>query len=319
MLIVYFILSLLSCSAYYYWAKKKQIVDTPNERSSHSHQPVRGMGLAFGVLILAVWLTEPSNYLIYLGLMVALITGYVDDLKNLTTRIRLPLYFLAVGLAFAPTLLNSNWSIVIIIATLVIAVGIINAYNFMDGINGITGLYTAVFLISSLFLIGQLSCLDKSQIPLDLIYAGLIFTIVFGFFNYRKQALAFLGDAGSVALGLVVCLILLRFIGITNQLHYLVLVAVYGVDSVGTIVMRLLKKENIFEAHRSHLYQDLVHVKKWSHLQVAIFYACLQLIINLAYYFLFDYAIEVFIVSLIVLVFLYIFTKKKLGTLSLTN
>jgi UDP-N-acetylmuramyl pentapeptide phosphotransferase/UDP-N-acetylglucosamine-1-phosphate transferase len=274
---VYFFAALIGMLLYYRYAKKKQIVDVPNERSSHQHLPVRGMGISLIALFAAFYSFHTHQYFLTLGLIIASITGYLDDLKNLKRRIRLPLYLASLVLALVDIqlLLKIEWYWLGV--SIVVALGVINAYNFMDGINGITGLYSIVFL-------GTIAYVNaKYQITEDigsLSIAMIVFFIVFGWFNYKKQASAFLGDSGSVAVGLLVVYLLIKVGIYLKEWKIIIFLSVYGVDAVATIVLRILRKENIFKAHRSHLYQNLVNEKHWSHMQVAALYAICQLIIN---------------------------------------
>ena len=308
-LIVYLLTSIKGMTLYYYYAKKKEIVDVPNERSSHQHLPVRGMGIALIALFIAFYFFHTHQYFLTLGLILASITGYLDDLKNLRRRIRLPLYLASLLLALVDIqlLLKIEWYWLAV--SMVVALGVINTYNFMDGINGITGFYSIVFF-------GTIAYMNsKYQITEDmgsLSMAMLIFFLVFGWFNYQKQAKAFLGDSGSVAIGLLAVYLLVKVGIYLKEWKIIIFLSVYGVDSVATIVLRLLRKENIFKAHRSHLYQNLVNEKKWSHMQVAGIYAFCQLIINaLAIHWLeggFIPSINLFYIILI-LGFIYLGTK----------
>ena len=284
-------------------------MDVPNERSSHQHLPVRGMGIALIALFIAFYFFHTHQYFLTLGLILASITGYLDDLKNLRRRIRLPLYLASLLLALVDIqlLLKIEWYWLAV--SMVVALGVINTYNFMDGINGITGFYSIVFF-------GTIAYMNsKYQITEDmgsLSMAMLIFFLVFGWFNYQKQAKAFLGDSGSVAIGLLAVYLLVKVGIYLKEWKIIIFLSVYGVDSVATIVLRLLRKENIFKAHRSHLYQNLVNEKKWSHMQVAGIYAFCQLIINaLAIHWLeggFIPSINLFYIILI-LGFIYLGTK----------
>ncbi len=280
-ILILFLTSFVACLSYYFWAKKKQIVDIPNDRSSHKHSPVKGMGLALIAPILAHFIISPEFDYITLGVLIAIVTGYLDDRRNLKVYIRLPLYFVAILLCTLEIIgnpLNSELPLLLHLAVIVIAVGVINTYNFMDGINGITGLYTVVFLFTAYFLFEEIG--NIHEWIYQLIIAVGSFIVIFGVFNFQNKARAFLGDSGSVALGLIVSTLVIVMGVALHSWEVIVLLAVYGVDSVATIVLRLLRRENIFEAHRSHLYQDLVHVKKWSHITVSAIYALVQLGIN---------------------------------------
>lgn len=314
------------------WAQKNQIVDTPNERSSHTHQPIRGMGVVFPLVfvlfsfiswykqadVISPLVSNTTIGFLFLGggVLLAGITGFIDDRLDLRSVIRLPLYTLSACIGLFPLIQANVFQILWFIPLLIIIVGIINTYNFMDGINGITGFYTLVFFASCLALLHheEIDFILNQQFQSVLIVSG-AYLIAFGFFNYRKLALAFLGDAGSVSLGLLVCLILTWLGALYDRWDILILVVVYGVDSVGTIVLRIIRKENIFKAHRSHLYQDLVHIKGLGHIQVSVLYALMQATINAVYIYNFEVINDLFVVTIGVLSVTYIVSKKSIGSL----
>lgn len=308
-------LCIVGLKAYYTYALKNQIIDKPNERSSHTHTPVRGMGIMLLISLVTLWIFEPSlNYLV-LGAAVAAIIGYIDDRQGMKRRWRLMLYLVALILALLnlPINISSGW--VYLIPSGFLALGIINAYNFMDGINGITGLYSLVLVIS----IGTINIALLHEQALGYLSLSIgIFCLIFGYYNYRKTALAFLGDSGSVALGVLATFLVVYAGLVFEDWKVVLLLSVYGVDALGTVLFRSLKKENIFEAHRSHIYQDLVHKSGWSHLKVALTYALVQLAIN-AWVFLELYQGQLslfsFITILSVLILTYVFIKKSLGQL----
>ena len=265
------------------------------------------------VEIEAIW-ESPS--LILLGILLAGVIGYLDDRLDLRASIRLPLYALSVGLVLYASSPFTYLSFFGAAITLIVLVGILNTYNFMDGINGITGLYSIVFFGSILFYINNCNPNLFGFTEVILIPA-LCFYIVFGVFNYRKQALAFLGDAGSIGTGLLVSTCLIFLLKELQSIHVLSLVVVYGVDSVGTIVLRLLRRENIFKAHRSHFYQDLVHKRGISHIKVALSYAVVQLCINAVYFSGALNPFMVFAASLILLSITYLLGKRRMGQLNI--
>jgi UDP-N-acetylmuramyl pentapeptide phosphotransferase/UDP-N-acetylglucosamine-1-phosphate transferase len=105
--------------------------------------------------------------------------------------------------------------------------------------------------------------------------------LVFNFFNFRKKAKCFAGDVGSVSMAFIIIFFLLQLILKTGDLKYIGFLLVYGIDSISTILFRLIRKENIFEAHRTHFYQYLTNVKSLPHLVVSALYMIVQLIVNL--------------------------------------
>ena len=179
----------------------------------------------------------------------------------------------AILLIFSIT--TSDLSIFFVISLILVIVCWLNAYNFMDGINGMAGIYALVSLISFFFLNNRLEFTDQS-----LIMYSIMGLLIFGFFNFRKIAILFLGDVGSITVAFILSFLMFNLIIHTKQLAFIVMFSLFGVDSLLTIIERLIKKENITEAHRCHLYQLLSNDLNYNHLSVSIAYGLIQLIIN---------------------------------------
>ena len=145
----------------------------------------------------------------------------------------------------------------------------------MDGINGITGLYSLSILIGFYFLNRQTGLVNEDL----LLFLGISLG-VFGFFNFRKKALFFAGDIGSISIAVVLFFLGILFAVQLEAPVILLMAVVYGTDSILTIFYRLLMKEKITTPHRYHIYQKLVDFHQISHLKVALGYAILQLLVN---------------------------------------
>ena len=305
---MFFLLTLLFLIelGYLYIADRYNIIDKPNQRSSHTRPTIRGGGIIFPIawLLHSTW-TGWSYPWFTAGVVLIAAVSFWDDLRPVSARVRLLVHVAAFTLLFVE--LDAFGALLWwgIVPAYVLGIGIINAYNFMDGINGITGMYTLAILMPLLAVYWVVASVMDAKIPagveasysmLDmrhwlfdnpLIYM-VCAVLVFGYFNFRKKARCFAGDVGSVSLGFIVFFLLLSlFLGksMKGQLpafdgKYILFLAVYGVDSVLTIVYRLWLGENIFEAHRKHLYQYLANERRWPHLVVAGLYAGVQLIIN---------------------------------------
>jgi UDP-N-acetylmuramyl pentapeptide phosphotransferase/UDP-N-acetylglucosamine-1-phosphate transferase len=143
----------------------------------------------------------------------------------------------------------------------------------MDGINGITVLYALVAIASFAVL-----PIHATSLPL-LITMGLS-CLVFGFFNVRQKAKTFAGDVGSISMAVFLGYFLFKTIVDTGQIGYILFFSIYGIDAIITILYRIKKRENILEAHRSHLYQYLVNEWRYSHITISVIYAVLQLLVN---------------------------------------
>ena len=149
----------------------------------------------------------------------------------------------------------------------------------MDGINGITGGYSLIVLLALAFVNMQMVHFVEGY----LIYTMLCAVLVFNFFNFRKRAKCFAGDVGSVSIAFVVLFLIGKLIIRTGDFSWIVLLAVYGVDSVLTIIHRLMLHENIGLPHRKHLYQLMANELKIPHVVVSLIYMMSQAVIIVVY------------------------------------
>jgi UDP-N-acetylmuramyl pentapeptide phosphotransferase/UDP-N-acetylglucosamine-1-phosphate transferase len=263
--------------AYFSIAKHFNIVDKPNERSSHQTVTIRGGGVIFLIAALvALALHTASFWSPALGMLIIGGVSFLDDMYSLPNKVRVFFHFTAVSLMFYYLGAFSGFPVYIIVVLYILVIGIINAYNFMDGINGITGLYSLVTLAALQFV----NYKQVAFVETDVIWLPMLASAVFLFFNFRKKALCFAGDVGSVTIAFWIITLLLKLIFLTGEWKYLLFLSVYGVDAILTIVHRLLLKQNIFKAHRLHFYQLLANERKVPHRLVAGGYAIAQLLIN---------------------------------------
>jgi len=266
-LIAMFILELL----YFKVADRFNIIDKPNERSSHSSITLRGGGIVFYLAALVYFISSGFQYpYFFLGLTLMALISFLDDVFTLSNKIRLLIHFTSVLLmAYQLDLFDMSWYY--LLGGFVVVVGVINAYNFMDGINGMTACYSLV--VGSLLLIVNQT---KQFIEDDLLFFSLIGVTVFAFFNFRIKAKCFAGDVGSVTIAYILLFALGLLILQTGNLIYILFLVVYGIDAVWTIIRRIARKENIFEAHRSHLYQYLGNEAGANKLLISFLYGAFQ-------------------------------------------
>jgi UDP-N-acetylmuramyl pentapeptide phosphotransferase/UDP-N-acetylglucosamine-1-phosphate transferase len=273
--ILFTILLFVLILVYFRIANKYNIVDKPNERSSHSKITIRGGGVLFLISVIGAGLMNFEYWLPVMGTVIIGVISFLDDQITLSSRIRFIIHFIAVTILFYYLQIFHILPWWEVVALYILVIGIINAYNFMDGINGITGAYSLVVL-------GGLQYVNLKQVSFihaDMIWFPLIACMVFLFFNFRKKARCFAGDVGSVSIAFWIIMLLIQLILLTHNWIYILFLAVYGVDSVLTIIHRLILKQNIFEAHRLHFYQLLVNERKMPHLIVSSLYAFSQLLI----------------------------------------
>lgn len=276
------ILVLLFVAELFYFrvADKCNIIDKPNERSSHSRITLRGGGIIFYFGALAYFLSNHWEYPWFM-LALTLITfiSFVDDIRSTSQGLRLVFHFTAMALMFYQWgLFSLSWWWIII--ALIICTGIINAYNFMDGINGITGGYSLVILGALAYINSEITTFVEPA----LINTVLCSVLVFCFFNFRKKAKCFAGDVGSVSIAFILLFLIGKLIIKTEDFSWIILLSVYGVDSVLTIIHRLILHENIGLPHRKHMYQLMANELKIPHVGVSLIYMGAQALVILGYF-----------------------------------
>jgi len=318
MIWTYIIIAVLLLAAeliYFRIADKCNIIDKPNERSSHSTIVLRGGGIIFAISILA-WMVMQmvsgewdtvNGYLPFIvGLVLICGVSFWDDIHSLPDSVRLVAQFTAMGLA-AWCIINGSrlmaldwyWLVLIGIAALFVFVGATNIINFMDGINGITAGYALAVLVplllvngSGLMVQGEIADQVRNEVagfiePSYLVVA-IIGVLVFSIFNFRPKGKAkcFAGDVGSIGIAFIMLFALGKLIVQTGDITYLVFLLVYGVDGCCTIIHRIMLHENLGEAHRKHAYQLMANELKIGHVAVSLLYMGLQLVISLGFIYL---------------------------------
>lgn len=269
---------------YFRIADRFNIIDKPNQRSSHSSIVLRGGGIIF-VLGLWIWAAFFGFQNIWFLMAVTLVAGisFIDDIHSLPDSVRLVAQFAAMALMFYQLdILHWNMWWIILIA-MIVCVGASNIINFMDGINGITGAYALASLIPLFLLNKKIGFTDES-----LILVVALADLVFCCFNFRPKGKAkcFAGDVGSIGVAYILLFLIGSLILATGDVTYLIFLLVYGVDGCLTIVHRILLHENLGEAHRKHAYQLMANELRIGHVKVASFYALLQLAVSLGFIYL---------------------------------
>ncbi|WP_299285202.1 glycosyltransferase family 4 protein [uncultured Mucilaginibacter sp.] len=279
LLVVSLILLFAAELLYFKIADHYNIIDKPNHRSSHTAITIRGGGIIFPFAILAFSFYAGFVYPYFLvGLLLISFISFMDDIRELSSKVRMLFHITAVALLFYQLHLFV-FPVYWILLALVFVIGTINAINFMDGINGITGGYGLVTLVT----LQYINAVRVHFTADGFLIVAILAVLVFNFFNFRTKAKCFAGDVGSVSLAFIILFFLMQLIIKTHNPGYFALLLLYGLDAVSTIVFRLFRKENIFKAHRSHLYQFLANEKKLPHVLVTSLYALVQLGINICW------------------------------------
>lgn len=302
-------------SAYFKIADKYNIIDKPNERSSHSKVVLRGGGIIFtiGLWIWSIAFGFPYPWLLA-GVTLAAGISFVDDIHPLPDLQRLVIQFVAMVFIIREIgfLQLDLWWLVII--ALICFVGTMNIFNFMDGVNGITGGYSLAILVPMLLLVNN----GVGFIAPSFLIVMILGVLVFCFFNFRPKGKAkcFAGDVGSIGMAMILLFgsgMLIAEIG--DFAWFPILWMIYGVDGVLTIFHRIMLHEDLGQAHRKHVYQLMANELKMEHTTVSALYACLQLVISLcAIYLVPDNQIAHWIYAFVVAVVftaIYVLFKKK--------
>lgn len=274
------------------WALEKAILDIPNERSSHLCPTPRGGGLAVSMLLagscvaLLFGSTQrawPELYAILAGLVLISAAGWLDDIRSVPNRYRFAVQILSAALVVFS---GNRWGALTIPAfgqislgwlgipaSLVWIVGLTNAYNFMDGVDGMAGAQ-AVAVGFGWAVLGWMFELPEALV-LGLVTGGA--NLGFLFYNWQPARI-FMGDVGSTTLGFLFAVLPLSAARADDRLAVMGLLMVWPFvfDTLFTFLRRLKNREDVFSAHRSHLYQRLV-ISGYSHRFVTLMYGCFSL------------------------------------------
>ena len=325
------IILLIAELVYFNIADHFNIIDKPNQRSSHTKIVLRGGGIIF---LIGAWVWSAFFGFQYPWFLAAVTlaagVSFIDDIHSLPDSVRLVVQFVAMGLmSYQLDMIHANlwWAVIL---ALIVCVGATNIYNFMDGINGITAGYSLAVLVPLLALnemSGGPSTTSTSSvtssgtagqfIETSFIVVTILSVLVFSYFNFRpkNKAKCFAGDVGSVGIAFILLFMIGSLIMKTGDITWLIFLIVYGVDGCCTIVHRIMLHEHLGEAHRKHAYQIMANELGMSHVVVSLIYMAIQLVISLGMVYLIPNTVGAhwiyLIVVGIVLVAAYVLFMKK--------
>lgn len=258
--------------------RRRNLLDIPNERSSHKIPTPRGggWGLVIGAILASLVILPFTEALSghsfwVIGLAVAIATGVIlswrDDLGGLPVRVRLLAQSAAVTCSLAALFWTGapylqpdvdfglSRSLLLMIGMPILLIGYIwfvNLYNFMDGIDGISAIETIAVLTG----IVGIAVADGSSSPVLVVFPLIFAGAALGFLVWNwHPAKVFLGDVGSIPLGIAVGFFLLTFAAYGYLFSAMILPLYYIADATFTLFLRFRRGEKVWEAHRSHWYQ----------------------------------------------------------------
>ena len=311
--IIFFALLLVAELVYFKIADKCNIIDKPNERSSHSSIVLRGGGIIF---LIGVWVWSAFYGFQYPWFLAAVTLAagisFVDDIRSLPDSVRLVVQFTAMGLMFQQLdILHLDMWWVVLLA-LIVCVGASNIINFMDGVNGITAGYSLAVLLPLAIMNHKVGFMEESFLTVVILSV-----LVFSIFNFRERGKAkcFAGDVGSVGIAFIMLFAIGKLVMKTGDVTWLLFLLVYGVDGCLTICHRILLHENLGEAHRKHAYQLMANELKIGHVKVSLVYMAMQLAVSLGFIYLCPDTVAAhwgyLIGATVVLAIAYVLFKKK--------
>ncbi len=302
-----FVILLILELVYFKVADYNNIIDKPNERSSHSTIVLRGGGIILSFSII-VWMglqlisgqwAVVSDYLPFIiGLVLIAGVSFWDDIHSLPDSVRLVVQFLSMLLMFWSIFGGQNswfmilewyWQVLMVVTALIVCVGATNIINFMDGVNGITAGYSLAVLIPLIVKNKELRMENGvGFIDDSFLIVVIVGVLVFCFFNFRPRGKAkcFAGDVGSIGIAFIMLFSIGKLIMTTGDITYLIFLLVYGVDGCLTIIHRIMLHENLGEAHRKHAFQLMANELRMSHVTVSLIYMGLQMIVSLGFIYL---------------------------------
>ncbi|MCZ6804999.1 MAG: glycosyltransferase family 4 protein [Proteobacteria bacterium] len=305
------------------FAKKKNIIDVPNDRSSHDKPTPRGGGLSISlsiliylivIIIIKEGLTTQNYSLLGIGAVIISIIGILDDVKNLSATIRAFLY-LSTSSIFILLITKFTYisfqEIVFISVAILGITGLTNLYNFMDGADGIAGIQAIIAALPAGILFYVLNEYE---------FALLCFTLVAsttGFLIWNwPPARIFMGDVGSCALGFIFGgLIFITYLQKSISINiWLVLLSFFIVDATLTLIKRVINRERWYQAHRSHAFQRYLQMGH-SHTQLAITVSLFSVLIlwpaTFLAYKIPEFQLHITIIIYLFLSFIWYFIQQK--------
>ena len=297
-IIIFSLINFFLFELYKNYCTSSKLLDIPNKRSSHTIATPKGAGIVFSItsIIFIIYIFKNFYILILIPL---LIIGFLDDLKSASRISRLFVqFFTSFIIVYYSDLFkyfslsNGHFENILFFIFLVIgSVGIINFFNFSDGIDGLVASSASIYLILIGFYIN----------PIFLVIGVALF--IFLIFNWFPAKL-FMGDVGSTFIGAVVVISALSKNNSLDSLASLLMIAPIIMDPFFCVIRRLLSKQNIFIAHKTHLYQRL-HQSGWKHSNISLIYSAATLLLSLSFIF-FGMAFSIVVLSFVFFVGLYL-------------
>ena len=296
--IIYYLVGFLGAYFVYEKGESFDLLDTPNERSSHSISIAKSGGIGIWLASMVVcWTVFRSPIMVAIVGLVGAV-GFLEDLIHLSPKIRLAAYLSFSGMAALLFLAGEGilaWNAALFFFWILFITWTLNLYNFMDGIDGIAGITAIIgFIFIAYF---SHFCLKNSEIAISCIFLTAA-CLGFLMLNFPK-AKVFMGDSGSVVLGFIFGVLIMilskTFLDFVCLCSFLMM---FYMDEVVTMFLRVKNRENLMKAHRNHFYQILVNEKGIAHWKVSAGYGLFQVLVGISTLFLRSFGIIIVLIVL---------------------
>ncbi len=272
-------------------ALKLGLVDVPNERSMHTRHHPRGAGIG---VFLAVALVDPwfeysllmEHYLTCLAIFAVFVVGVLDDHQDTSPNTKffivafaaLMVYFDGIYVSTLGNLfgidVNLGWFALPF--TVFAIVGFTNALNLIDGLDGLAG-SVSMIILGTLFSIGYSYDDTYMMLISGSFIAGLV---AFMFYNWNPASI-FMGDSGSLVLGFVIGLLVIKSATYIQPVTVLFIIAVPLIDTIIVMVRRKRHGKSMFTADKTHLHHILFNFFDKDVKRTVVFLAILQAVYSI--------------------------------------
>ncbi len=292
--ITIFLLTIIGIIGIKHKAKLFGLVDIPNERSMHEKVVPRGAGIAFvlSVFIVLLFLNYEfmqRYYYIFLAIFVTFIAGLWDDIKDVSPKVKFIFLFASALILYLNDFyldnLGTYFGISIAIPSLLIfpftffaLAGYTNALNLMDGLDGLAA-SISIIMMSVFFMIGLH---HNNELLITLSSFFIVTLLAFMLFNWHP-AKVFMGDSGSLTLGIVIVILAIESVKYITPISILFITALPLLDTFIVIIRRIQRNISPFTADKSHMHHTLFRLKRDVSYTVIMF-MLMQLIFSLIGY-----------------------------------
>ena len=290
-LFIIFIVALILIKLIIIYALKLGLVDVPNERSMHTRHHPRGAGIG---IFLAVAIVDPcfdfalmsEHYLTCLSALAVFLVGVLDDHKDTSPNTKFIVLALAAVAVYFDGIYVSNLGILFgmdinlgwlaLPFTVVAIVGFTNALNLVDGLDGLAG-SLSIIIFGTLLSIGY-----THNDPFIIVLSASFIAALLAFMVYNwNPASIFMGDSGSLVLGFVIGLLVIKAAAYIHPVTVLFIIAIPLMDTIIVMVRRKRQGKSMFVADKTHIHHVLYNFFNKDIKKAVIFLAMLQAIYSL--------------------------------------